>query len=204
MKPELFYGIIRIMGNTVGSLTQFQKSVIIGTILGDGYLRIIPKRKNAFLEINHSFNQKEYVDWKYSALKNISNSSPKARKGNGDRIAYRFYTKQLSELTDIYRSFYTNSKKVIPENIILNPTILAVWYMDDGSKCADNFYLNTQKFELRDQQILLLALKKMGLEAKTNRDKNYFRLRFLSFSVPKLKKIITEHIIPSMKYKIGL
>ena len=27
------------MDNTVGSLTQFQKSVIKGTILGDGYLR---------------------------------------------------------------------------------------------------------------------------------------------------------------------
>ena len=46
------------MDNTVGSLTQYQKSLIIGTIFGDGYLRIIPGRKNAFLEINHSFSQK--------------------------------------------------------------------------------------------------------------------------------------------------
>ena len=53
------------MDNTVGSLTQFQESVIIGTILGDGYLRIIPGRKNAFLEINHAFREKSYVDWKF-------------------------------------------------------------------------------------------------------------------------------------------
>ena len=59
------------MGNTVGSLTQFQKSIIIGSILGDGYLRIISGRNNAFLEINHSIKQKEYVDWKYLNLKNI-------------------------------------------------------------------------------------------------------------------------------------
>lgn len=81
------------MGNTVGSLTQSQKSLIIGTMLGDGYLRIIPGRKNAFLEINHSFSQKEYVDWKFNRLKNICISTPKERRGVGRRIAYRFYTK---------------------------------------------------------------------------------------------------------------
>ncbi len=45
------------MDNTVGSLTQLQKSIIIGTILGDGYLRIVKGKKNAILEINHSYSQ---------------------------------------------------------------------------------------------------------------------------------------------------
>lgn len=67
------------MVNPVGSLTKFQKSLIIGTILGDGYLRIVPGRENAFLEINHSFSQKEYVDWKFEKLKNICIS--KTKKG---------------------------------------------------------------------------------------------------------------------------
>ena len=124
------------MGNTVGSLTQFQRSIIIGSVLGDGYLRIVPKRKNAFLEINHSFNQKECIDWKYLALKNISASPPKMRKGNGKRMAYRFHTKQSSVLATIYRRFYQNGKKTIPQNIILDPISLAVWFMDDGSKCG--------------------------------------------------------------------
>ena len=44
------------MVNTVGSLTQEQKSIIIGSILGDRYLRIVSGRKNAFLEINHSIS----------------------------------------------------------------------------------------------------------------------------------------------------
>ena len=35
----------------MGSLTQIQKSVLIGCILGDGYLRIIKDRKNAILEM---------------------------------------------------------------------------------------------------------------------------------------------------------
>ena len=95
------------MDNTAGSLTQIQKSLIIGTLLGDGYARIIPKRKNALLEVNHSFKAKEYVDWKYEILKNIVISPPKIRRGNGNRVAYRFFTKQHPEITELFnlRSF---------------------------------------------------------------------------------------------------
>ena len=58
------------MDNTAGSLTQLQKSFIIGTLLGDGYIRQVKGRQNAFLEVNHSITQKEYVEWKYELLKN--------------------------------------------------------------------------------------------------------------------------------------
>lgn len=187
----------------MGSLTQFQKSIIIGSILGDGYLRIIPKRNNAFLEINHSFNQKEYVDWKYKALKNICRSSPKLRKNNGNRWAYRFYTKQNEEITKLYNLFYKNGEKIIPRNLIIDPIILSIWYMDDGSKCSNSdFYLNTQQFDFNSQKNLASALEKLGLKTKINKDKNYFRLRFLKSSIVKLKKIIKGTVIPSMKYKI--
>lgn len=193
------------MGNTVGSLTQFQKSVIIGTILGDGYLRKLKGRRNAFLEINHSFREKEYVDWKYQALKDVAGSPPRIRKGNGKRIAYRFYTKQLPELTQFLDMFYRKGKKRIPENFEIDPLALAVWFMDDGSKCSDsNIYLNTQRFILEDQKRILRVLGKLGLEARLNRDKNYWRVRIVSSSIQRLVELISRHIVPSMKYKIEL
>jgi len=191
------------MDNTVGSLTQLQKSVIIGTILGDGYVRIIPKRKNALLEINHSIKEKKYVEWKYSVLRNLVKSPPKLRKMNGDRVAYRFYTKQLPELTKLYRLFYRNNKKIIPPNLILNRIILAVWYMDDGSKCGNsNFYFNTQQYSLDDQKKLINKLEKIGLKAKLNKDKNYWRIRLVSKSIERFKQLVGDIIIPSMLYKI--
>jgi len=188
----------------VGSLTQFQESLIIGTILGDGYLRIIPGRKNAFLEINHSFSQKEYVDWKFEKLQNICVSPPKKRKGNENRIAYRFYTKQYPELTEIYNNFYKNGKKIIPNDLKLDAVSLSVWFMDDGSKCSNSdFYLNTQQFSKEDQLKLLDYLKEVGLVATLNKDKNYHRIRFISSSISKLKELVKETIIPSMYYKIS-
>src|SRR5882757_9459236 len=117
------------MDNTVGSLTQLQRSIIIGTILGDGYLRIVSGKKNALLEINHSLSQKEYVDWKYEMLQALCKSGPKSRKSNGTRIAYRFNTRQHPELTTLHTAFYGEGKKSIPDILILDPIMLAVWFM---------------------------------------------------------------------------
>lgn len=193
------------MDNTVGSLTQYQKSLITGTILGDGYLRIIPGRKDAFLEINHSFSQKRYTDWKFEKLQNICISKPKMRKGNGNRIAYRFYTKQYPELTDFYNEFYKNGNKIVPDNLKLDAIALSVWFMDDGSRCGkSNFYLNTQQFKKNHQIKLLHYLEKIGLRAKLNKDKNYYRIRFLASSIDRLRELLKENLILSMYYKIGL
>ena len=191
------------MDNTVGSLTQLQKSLIIGSILGDGYVRIIPGRKNAFLEINHSIKAKEYVDWKYSVLMNICKSEPKERNTNNGRVAYRFFTKQNREITNLLNLFYKNGKKVIPVDLELNPIVLAVWFMDDGSNSRSNIYFNTQQFSLIDQNRLLHKLRQIGLKARLNKDKKYYRIRILKESISKLNQIIDPYIIQSMRYKLS-
>jgi hypothetical protein len=193
------------MVNTVERLNQFQKSVIVGTVLGDGYLRIVPGRQHAFLEINHAQSQREYVMWKYDVLQGIRAGVPTTRKGNGARNAIRFHTRQSEEITLIYSQFYKNGTKVIPHDLKLNPVILSVWFMDDGSRCREcDVYLNTQQFDTKSQVILIQALQKLGLEATLNKDKEYSRIRFLKKSIPKLYDLIRPHIVPSMYYKIGL
>lgn len=191
------------MDNTVGSLTQLQISLIIGSILGDGYIRIIPGRKDAFLEINHSIKAKEYVDWKYSVLKNICKSGPKQRDTNEGRVAYRFFTKQNHEITNLLNMFYKNGKKIVPLSLKLDAIILAIWFMDDGSKSGSNVYLNTQQFSLADQNRLLHKLRQFGLKARLNKDKKYYRVRILAESISKLNQIIDPYIITSMRYKLS-
>ncbi|MDO8569593.1 MAG: LAGLIDADG endonuclease [bacterium] len=192
------------MDNTVGSLTQTQRSIIIGTLLGDGYLRIVPGRKDALLEINHSFSQKEYVDWKYEAIKSLCKSGPIARKGNGTRIAYRFTTRQHPELTELKTLFYKNGVKQVPRSVTLNPIMLAVWFMDDGSRCrASDVYLNTQQFAHEDQEHCLSLLSSLGVDASLNRDKEYWRIRIKKDSLPNFFATIQKYIIPSMAYKLN-
>ena len=191
------------MDNTAGSLTKLERSIIIGSILGDGYVRIMPGRSDAFLEINHSIKAKEYVDYKYESLRRLCESAPKERNTNDGRVAYRFFTKQHKELTDFYNQFYKNNKKIIPKDLILDPIILAIWYMDDGSKCRDHdIYLNTQQFSISDQKILLNKLRLLGIDARLNKDKKYFRIRILKTSIKTFMEIIFPYVFESMRYKL--
>lgn len=195
--------LFQFMDNTVGSLTKFERSIVIGSLLGDGYMRIMPGRSDAFLEINHSFKAKDYVDFKYDALKRICESSPKKRENNNNRIAYRFFTKQHKDLTTIYNQFYKNHQKVIPKELILNPVILSIWYMDDGSKSRDSdIYLNTQQFSHKDQRKLLVALRDINIRARLNKDKKYYRIRILKESINIFMETINPYIIESMRYKL--
>ena len=203
------------MDNTVGrlkeKLTNEQKSLIIGSILGDGYIRQLPGRADAFLEINHSNKAQQYVDYKYNILKNICESEPKERYTDELKTKkdYRFFTKQNKEITILYNQFYKNNKKIIPRDLELNAMIMAIWYMDDGSKTQNklnsaniNIYLNTQQFSLNDQKYLLFLLRKIGINARLNKDKIYYRIRILKDSVPVFMQMIDKYIIESMKYKI--
>lgn len=193
------------MDNTVGRLNQRQISLIYGSLLGDGYMRVMQGRKNAFLEINHSIKAKKYVDWKYNILKNICISSPKERNTNEGRVAYRFFTRQSDELTKIYNLFYKNKKKVIPKSLVLDPMILAVWYMDDGSKTSNSdVYLNTQQFSMREQKLLLHLLRGIDVKARLNKDKKYYRIRILKESIKTFMNIIKDNIEDSMRYKLLL
>ncbi len=183
----------------MGSLTERQKAIIVGCLLGDGAMRC---KTNALLEINHSFKQLDYVDWKYSELKELVSTGPHKRFGNAGRIAYRFTTKSLPELTQIYRRFYLAGKKIIPDNLKIHPIALAVWFMDDGCKSYRAIYLNTQKFSVIEQNKLSLLLRQQfDIKTSLNKDKKYYRLRIAVSSVGKFLEIINPYLLPMFCYK---
>ena len=183
----------------MGSLTELQHSIVVGSLLGDGAMRC---KKNALLEINHCYEQRTYVDWKHQHLSEFVGTGPKARAGNGRRIAYRFTTLSHEVLTPYYRAFYHSRHKSIPQ-IGLTPMMLAVWFMDDGCKSYRTVYLNTQQFGLADQQRLMTMLAaQFGIQSRMNKDKHYYRLRLAVGSVSLFKEIVRPHILPEFEYKI--
>ena len=183
----------------MGSLTERQRAVIIGSLLGDGTMRC---KTNALLEINHSVKQSAYVEWKYSEFKELVSTKPHKRACNAGRIAYRFTTRSLPELTGIYREFYKEGRKIMPDNIEIHPISLAVWFMDDGSKSYRALYLNTQKFTVEEQKKLSLILdEKFGIRSSLNKDKKYYRLRIAVASVGRFLEIIRPYLLPMFCYK---
>ena len=187
------------MGNTVGSLSEMQRAIVVGSLLGDGAMRC---KANALLEINHSFHQRSYVDWKYSHLAELVRTPPRARDGNEGRIAYRFVTRSLPELTHYYRLFYESGRKVVPE-LVLTELALAVWFMDDGCKSRSSVYLNTQQFDEPSQYRLLQALyDQWRIEGALNRDKSYYRIRLSVSGTTRLAGLIESHLLPEFRYKL--
>ena len=183
----------------MGSLSEIQHSIVVGSLLGDGAMRC---KKHALLEINHCYEQRSYVDWKHRHLFELVGTGPKARAGNGRRVAYRFTTLSREVLTPYYRAFYASGRKSIPE-IRLTPMMLAVWFMDDGSKSYRSVYLNTQQFALADQQRLISMLaQQFGIQSSMNKDKSYYRLRMAVASVPAFKEIVRPNILPEFEYKL--
>jgi hypothetical protein len=187
------------MGNTVGSLSEVQHAIVIGSLLGDGSMRC---KTNALLEINHSVHQRSYVDWKFGHLAELVATPPKERMGNGGRIAYRFVTRSDPVLTPYYRLFYADGRKRVP-TLELDPLALAVWFMDDGCRSRNAVYLNTQQFDAQGQKMMLGLLRNQwGLEATLNRDKSYYRIRISVDATKRLARLIKPYLLPQLRYKL--
>lgn len=180
-------------------MTEVQRSVVIGTVLGDGSMRC---KVNALLEINHGYAQKGYVDWKYSVLQPLVTTAPAVRITNGGRLAYRFVTRSLPELTPYYQSFYASGRKAVSDTV-LTPLALAVWFMDDGSKSRSTVYLNTQQFDIASQKQLIAMLQRdFGIAATLNADKKYKRIRIAVASIERFKACVAKYVLPAMRYKL--
>jgi hypothetical protein len=187
------------MGNTVGSLSEVQHEIVVGALLGDGSMRC---KTNALLEINHSSDQRSYVDWKYGHLAELVRTPPKARRSNGSRIAYRFVTRSLPELTPYFWLFYGSGKKRIPE-LELTELTLAVWFMDDGCRSRNAVYLNTQQYDLKSQNRLLRLLREQWeIEGALNRDKSYYRIRLSVSGTRRFGELIGRYLLPELRYKL--
>ena len=50
-------------------LSQLQKDLLFGTMLGDGCLITSRSGKSARLQVRHNWDYKQYVLWKYSFFK---------------------------------------------------------------------------------------------------------------------------------------
>jgi hypothetical protein len=188
-------------------LSNYQKDIVIGSILGDGCLCGNWSRTNCRLKISHSAKQQDYVLWKYDILKKWFLTEPRIYKKTKS-ISIR--TISHPELTGFYKIFYGNNTKIIPMNIatLLNPLVVAVWFMDDGNirkfkNKIYGYYINTQSFSLIDNQKLVKVFwDNFGINCLIIKNKGKHRL-YIGRDRNKFRNLIEKLIIPSMQYKIS-
>ena len=210
------------------TLTQKQREIIVGCILGDLHLRTQNNGKTFSCYFEQGglpkFGHKEYLFHLYDCFKNLCTPEMMPRKVAGKRFNWAFQTKSLGTFSFYGNLFYRIDPKTgkrvkqLPTrpNLLqkfITPISLAYWFMDDGSqksKESKGIILNTHGFCLKEVQLLCDILKvKFELKAKPRKQQHvykgeirvYYQIYISGHSFETFQKLIHKDIYPSMLYK---
>jgi ubiquinol-cytochrome c reductase cytochrome b subunit len=191
-------------------------SLIFGSLLGDGHAekRIggVGTRITFYQEDSHY----KYILWLHNYLSTrgyCNNTIPilstrLGKKGKVRRIS-RFRTWTYTSFNWIHDIWYNEGVKKIPVCIgeYLTPLALAIWIMDDGSKVGKGLKLCTNSFSYEECLLLKNVLDhnfslKVTVHSAGFLNKDQYVIYIWKESMPLLRKLINDLIIPEMKYKI--
>jgi len=204
--------------------TQKQKSLIIGSVLGDGYLTKPKVHKqtgkpngHTQLSIEHNGNQLEYLIYKRELFINNGFKVSKIYDVSRKYPSYRFNVTLGKEGSILRHQLYPNNDKTITRHHLnmLDAEGLAIWFMDDGNKrvrwlsdgrCGGrSLGISTHGFSLEEHEIFIKYFKTVwNVEVKAYKDKDYYRLNMNATNAQIFIPIIHPYICESMKYKIDL
>lgn len=216
----------------VKNFNKTEEAIFMGHLLGDGHIQ--KRGKQGYrTRIQHCEAQESYVQWKYKQLERFAYKKPHrlvSKQGAVNSVFYLESGMYLKKYHDLFYEPYIwipknktifgqtkkRYRKKITETLIdslpTDPVLLAVWFMDDGSRRPDCFSgkLATQgfskeehfllqdfiatRFSIKTSIVLHSAVKKSYYLTIPAKNKN-----FLNF-VDLVKPVIDQ--VPCMKYKI--
>lgn len=193
-------------------LSETQKNVLVGLLLGDGSLEKRFGYRTPRLLVKQSYERKEYVKWLYRIFADITSIPAKQRT---DTDQWYFATKNTPLFEEAWKKFYSKGTKTVPEdivNIFQDPLSLAVWYMDDGTldyreKYHYSFLLSTDCFTLSEvkrlQKTLDLSFQiKANIQRPSSRGKRYYKLYIGKEGRNRMCEIINPYILNCFSYKL--
>jgi len=183
------------------TITHRQLEILVGTLLGDGYIH--PRGQ---IQIAQSSKQAPYLMWKYDELRGLSYGLPTTIERYDKRFE-KSYSQTRFWLRQYFRSwrkaFYPKGKKVFPSSFAkyISPLSLAVWYMDDGNYSEGrNVKIATEGFDSGSRKDLKsLLLRQFSIESTLHKNG---KLRIANKSLKRFFDLLSPHIHSSMKYKV--
>lgn len=200
------------MKNDKDSLTQQQRDLLVGLLLGDGHLESQTNGRTFRLKVEHSEAQRDYVEWLFQNFKSVCDQQAVYRRERTDgRVSVGFTTRGSGTFRFYAQQFYVGKKKRVPTFIhkMLTPQSLAVWFMDDGSRKSSRHHtynihtLAYSKVDLEFVQEQLQAL--FGLHTTLHKQRsNSWRLYIGATSAPEFTRLVQPYVqmIPSMRKKL--
>jgi hypothetical protein len=193
------------------TMSNRQKQILDGLLLGDGHLERQRGALSARLKIEHSISQVAYVAWKYEEWRDWVRTPPRERQRR-NRLGslstnVGFTTLSHPELERFRQRHYEDGRKIVPQDLVLNPLTVAVWFMDDGSKKSNQcrgLLLNTQSFIAPEVDSLRsMILRDVGVETSVRKQSDGLQIYIPSPSVAVFTAFVIDEMLPSMMYKLS-
>lgn len=203
---------------TIGyGLTNIQKQVAIGTLLGDGSCTYYQDKYKNLKGIGfcHSDKQKDYVLFKANLIDKLNGHlSCRTVENSFGKSKVRYQTKVSLGFSEIFNKIYKNEKKTLNINAIEEMGWLgfAIWYMDDGNlrKCCKSMSICLHTEGYPEEQVRACAeyFNNIGIKTyvqcvkRRERKKEYYILNFSTEASEYIWKNIREYIPECMQYKL--
>lgn len=188
----------------------YERSVIVGLVLSDGWLRLPAVRsKNALLGFLQSGTNGKYFLEVFWSISHYCSSYPKFKirsRFGKQNSSWELNTRAMLCFTELYSLFYSKGVKVIPENIyeLLTPVALAHFIMGDGSGSRHGLLLCTDSFTISEVVKLINVLI---IRYRLNCTLRFHsptqpRIYIRESSIGKLRGIVEPYMFSSMLYKL--
>jgi hypothetical protein len=195
----------------------FDQEILNGCLLGDGFLR--------------SYNKKSDHSYPYFSKRNIhydhvlfvadqifSNNHEKRIQESSElflgkyRTIFQLRTLSHKKLLRYFREWYPpnkNYKKTIPDSLVLTPTVLLHWFLDDG--CSYRRKRKTRQiiitfcsecFSLQEQNKIQEQFQsRFGIKTWLHETKSGHRIEMSQSYADKFYNVVGRCPVPSMAYK---
>jgi hypothetical protein len=190
-------------------LPPYQKSVIVGILLSDGYLGSAKPHENPNLRFKQSLKNSKYVLFVFSILSHYCNKSPfivKSNRNDKETFSLCLQTRGLPCFSELRSIFYINNVKTVPADIynLLTPVALAHLIMGDGVAKPHGLIICTDSYNLVDiVRLMNVLLIKYNIESNLRfHTPTQPRIYIRQHSMPILRRLITPYMEKSMLYKI--
>lgn len=165
------------------SFTDLEREVVLGCLLGDGTLSRAGKQYR--LRVEHAEQDRDYVLWKYELLRRFCMSDVQTVK---QHRSCRFGTVGHPHLTQLRQEWYRPSK-IVPSGMQLTPLMVAIWFMDDGTKHRDTVDFSVHSFSEECIRRLRQSLVELEVQTSVNHDGKGHRLYVLKKSYPRFERL---------------
>lgn len=198
-------------------ISQNQRAVILGKLLGDGSLHVQRRRStlpvtSALVQYSHKAAHKEYSEWTDRWLGELfSNSCVDNSPRYGNTSTIKSWSKQSTDLFAVFGQMVEGpGKKVVCRSLleIASPLTIAFWYMDDGSLShshgqQDRAIISVCNFDNNSVEVLQELLMKFNISSSRYQHGEYEYLYLSNTALKLLSALIWQYVPPCMQYKLA-